>query len=277
MSATVAAPADKRFRRAHVKPARKGRVGLARAWMVLKVAGLCAMVAYASWRSIVLLTTSPALHVARIVVKGNKRVSTGEVEALLGQTGDQNILLVPLDDWRDRVAKHPWVEHASLRRVLPGAVEVDVHERTPMGIARLGRLLQLVAADGTLIDEYGPAYADLDLPIIDGLAASPAGAPLVDDARAALAARLLGDLRRRPDLAARVSQIDVSDARDAVVLLEDGLVQLRLGDRDFVERIQNYLDLSPVLRDRVAQIDTVDMRFGDRLFVRPTSGAGRAR
>jgi cell division septal protein FtsQ len=134
-----------------------------------------------------------------------------------------------------------------------------------------------VASDGTLIDEYGPAYADLDLPIIDGLAASPAGTPLVDDARAVLAARLLSDLRRRPDLFGRLSQIDVSDGRDAVVLLKDDNVQLRLGDRDFAERIQNYLDMSQALHDRVAQIDTVDMRFGDRLFVRPTSGAGRAR
>ena len=277
MSATVAAPADKRFRSAQVKPARKGRVGLARAWTVIKVAGLCLMAAYASWRSLVLLTTSPVLNVERIVVKGNKRVSAGEVEALLGQPGDRNILLVPLDEWRARVAKLPWVEHASLRRVLPGAVEVEVHERTPMGIARLGRVLRLVASDGTLIDEYGPNYADLDLPIIDGLAASPGGTPIVDEGRASLAARLLTDLRRRPDLFGRVSQIDVSDGRDAVILLKDDNVQLRLGDRDFAERIQNYLDLSQVLHDRVAQIDTVDMRFGERLFVRPTSGAGRAR
>ncbi len=44
---------------------------------------------------------------------------------------------------------------------------------------------------------------------------------------------------------------------------------LRLGDEDFAERIQGYRDLAPALRERVAEIDYVDLRFGDRLYVRP--------
>ena len=44
---------------------------------------------------------------------------------------------------------------------------------------------------------------------------------------------------------------------------------LRLGEQDFVDRIQGYLDLAPALRERVADIDYVDLRFGERLYVRP--------
>ena len=36
----VAAPADKRFRRVHVKPARKRQVSLRRAWIVARVTAL---------------------------------------------------------------------------------------------------------------------------------------------------------------------------------------------------------------------------------------------
>ena len=42
-----------------------------------------------------------------------------------------------------------------------------------MGVCRLNGQLYLVDRTGTLIDEFGPQYADLDLPIIDGLATSP--------------------------------------------------------------------------------------------------------
>ena len=42
-----------------------------------------------------------------------------------------------------------------------------------MGIGRVGSALYLVDAHGVIIDEYGPTYADIDLPIIDGLAAPP--------------------------------------------------------------------------------------------------------
>jgi hypothetical protein len=47
---------------------------------------------------------------------------------------------------------------------------------------------------------------------------------------------------------------------------------LRLGNRDFVARLQGYLDVAPALKDRVAAIDTVDLRFGERMYVRPLGG-----
>jgi hypothetical protein len=127
-----------------------------------------------------------------------------------------------------------------------------------------------------VIDEYGPNYADLDLPIIDGLTGRPGeSVSAVDERRARLAARLIAALQTRPDLAKRVSQIDVSDAHDAVVMLDGDTAMLRLGDEDFVARLQAYLDLGPALRERVAEIDYVDLRFGDRLYVRPVSRAKR--
>jgi cell division septal protein FtsQ len=85
-------------------------------------------------------------------------------------------------------------------------------------------------------------------------------------------------LESRPDLAQQVSQIDVTDAHDAVVILEGDTAMVRLGEQDFARRIQGYLELAPALRERVAGIDYVDMRFDERLYVRPVSPrAGEAR
>ena len=64
-----------------------------------------------------------------------------------------------------------------------------------------------------------------------------------------------------------MSQIDVTDAHDAVVMLEGDTAMLRLGEQDFADRIQEYLDLAPALRERVADIDYVDLRFDERLYV----------
>ena len=79
-----------------------------------------------------------------------------------------------------------------------------------MGIGRLGTALYLVDGSGVIIDEYGPAYADLDLPIIDGLAASPQdGGSIVDDARAEFAGRVIGGAGGAPEIA----QAGVADRR----------------------------------------------------------------
>ena len=173
-------------------------------------------------------------------------------------------------DWQERLLASPWVQEAELRRMLPARVDVEIHERRPIGIGRLAGALYLVDGRGVVIDEYGPNYAEFDLPIIDGLGARPAtGVGVVDENRARLAARVMAALDTRPDLARMVSQIDVTDAHDAVVILEGDTVMLRLGEQDFTDRIQEYLDLGPALRERVAEIDYVDLRFDDRLYVRP--------
>ena len=161
----------------------------------------------------------------------------------------------------------------SIRRVLPSTLEIIVRERTPMGIGRLGTALYVVDPHGVIVDEYGPNYADLDLPIIDGLSApgSKATGP-IDATRSEFAARTLSALATKPELAKRISQLDVSDPHNAVVILDGDTALLRLGESDFVERLQQYIDLAPALREKVATIDYVDLRFDERLYVRP---AGR--
>jgi len=127
-----------------------------------------------------------------------------------------------------------------------------------------------------VIDEFGPKYAEFDLPIIDGLDPSAGDRdPSAPARRAALAGRVLSDFQRRPDLGRRVSQINVSNANDAVVILKDDGALLHIGDAHFADRVQSYLDLATRLHEDVPRIDSVDLRFGDNVFVKP-QGTARA-
>jgi cell division protein FtsQ len=228
------------------------------------------VVLYAGYRGTNLVLQASGLQVRRITVHGNVRLSSGEVQAIVDGLRGSNILTVDLPGYRRRLLQSPWVADVALRRVLPATVEVFVSERRPMGLCRLGSSLYLVDPHGTLIDEFGPHYAEFDLPIIDGLVGPPGtGRPSIDEARAELAARVIDALAIRKDIAQRISQIDVSDAHDAVVLLQDDAAQLHLGEDRFLERLQSYVDLAPTLRQSVPEIDYVDLRFDERLYVRP--------
>jgi cell division septal protein FtsQ len=228
-----------------------------------------AVVSFGMYRLVHLALSSDALRVSKISVRGNERMSHGEVLAVLDGLRGRSMVTTDLEAWRQKLLDSPWVADAAIRRVLPGTVTVAISERKPMGIGRIREGLYLIDQDGAIIDEYGPNYAELDLPIIDGLTAAGAGQTLVDDKRASLAGRLLSDLRQRPDLAGRLSQVDVTDPRDAVIILKGDTALVRIGDDHFVERIQAYVDLQPTLRDRVPSIDYVDLRFGERVYVRP--------
>src|SRR5262249_18466019 len=158
------------------------------------------------------------LQVDRVTVVGNQRLSKSQVLAVLDGLRGDNIVSTDLDRWRRRLLASPWVRDAALRRSLPSTIEVVVWEREPIGIGRIGGDMYLVDERGVIIDQYGPQYADLDLPIIDGLGAASHDAPtLTDEARADLASRVIAAVRSKPKLAARLSQVDVSDLHNATV------------------------------------------------------------
>ena len=176
--------------------------------------------------------------------------------ALLAGLEGQHLLQTDLEAWRRRVLGSPWVEQATLRRVLPSTVEVTIRERLPIAIGRIRGDLYLVDEQGLVIDEYGPNYAQFDLPIVDGLADAGAGEPAIDPARAGLAADLLRALEQQPVLMKRISQIDVASAHDAVVLLDQDPALVHLGDEQFVQRLQRYLELHEALHSRVPTSST---------------------
>ena len=238
------------------------------ACVVVVVGGLAAAGRHAAGR----LQAAPFLAVSEIAVDGNNRLSEDDVLTLLDGISGVNILSVDLDRQRRRLLTSPWLQDGTLRRVLPSTIEVVVRERLPVALARIGDRLFLIDRAGVVIDQHGPRFADLNLPIVDGLAPSGALTPKVDPTRMALAVRLLDQLSARPEALAAVSQIDVNDPFDAVVLLDDDPALLHLGGDRFLERLRSYAELAPALRERVADIDYVDLRFEPRVYVRPVGG-----
>jgi cell division protein FtsQ len=271
---SVNARVEKNFRRARVKPTKRKSSRPRLSWRRLRGAACAVLVAYAGYRAFDLVVSASTLQVRRINVHGNVRLSAGEVQTLMGGLRGTSILTADLHAYRQRLLDSPWVADVALRRVLPSTVEVFVSERRPIGLCRLGNQVYLIDRHGTIIDEFGPQYAAFDLPIVDGLVRPPsAGEPAVDDRRAELAARVLDAIAQRKELALRVSQIDVRDLHDAVVLIDGDPALLHLGEDRFLERLQSYVDLAPALRDRVPDIDYVDLRFDERVYVRPGAAA----
>lgn len=273
---SVKAPTEKNFKRARVKPGKR-RGSRARVWWrAARIAATVTLVGYSTYRAFDLVVNAGALKIRSLSVTGNVRLSAGEVHALADGIRGTSILTADLAAYRRRLLESPWVADVALRRVLPSTIEVFVSERTPIGLCRIKNQLYLVDRTGVVIDEFGPAYATFDLPIIDGLVrAQSSGQPALDERRADLAARVLDGIAQRADIYRRVSQVDVNDLHDAVVLIDGDGALLHLGEDRFLERLQSYLDVASALRDRVQDIDYVDLRFDDRLYVRPVGTTHR--
>jgi cell division septal protein FtsQ len=268
----VSAPADKRFRRSHVRPTR--HTPWRSRWLKrLAGAAIVVALAFSVFGVAGYALSSKRLAIQHIEVRGNVRISNSEVRALLSDLIGTNVLTADIGASLDRLRRDSkWVADAEIRRVFPASVAVGLTEKRAFAIARDGEDLHLIDQTGIIIDSFGPDYAEFDLPVVNGLVSSPGAGLLIDLDRFALARRALGALQPRPDLAKRVSEIDVSDQRDVVFLLNDDTALIHVGADHFLERLQTYVELASTLRQRVPDIDHVDMRYmsyGGRVYVRP--------
>jgi cell division protein FtsQ len=264
-----ATPRDPRFVRARDGGARAHASWKARLWTGARVAALSIGLIGSGWYVQRVMTSGEAFEVRDIRSLGTRRLSDGEIDALLHGLVGRNIVTTDLEEWRTRLLSSPWVREASLRRALPDTIEVRIVERSPMAVAHAGDTLWLIDEQGAVVDEFGPRYGTLDLPIVEGLMgkdARQAGQP--DQARVALVSGTLQSLRDA-GLLGRVSQIDVGNLRNVTILLNDDPVLLQVGHEKFAERVQAYLDMEERLTRMVQEVESVDLRFENRVYVRP--------
>lgn len=109
------------------------------------------------------LTTS-YFSLREIVVTGEKRAKREEIINLSGARTGGNILAMDLKRVAERIESQPWIESASVRRVLPGGLSIEVKEREPFAILKAGRVFYL--------DRGGKPFKELD-------SADDAGYPVI--------------------------------------------------------------------------------------------------
>src|SRR5260370_42311936 len=103
----------------------------------------------------------------QIAVTGNHVVSREAVLQQFVHDRNRSVLSVPLEARRNQLEQIPWVESASVQRILPNRLRVELTERTPVAFARSGNELGLVDAHGVILDR--PRGEDLHFPIVTGV------------------------------------------------------------------------------------------------------------
>jgi len=99
----------------------------------------------------------------QIDVSGNRIVSREAVLQQFLRDRNRSIVSIPLDKRRSELEQIPWVETASVQRILPNHLRVELTERTPIAFLKNGNELALVDAQGVILDR--PEGEDLHFPI----------------------------------------------------------------------------------------------------------------
>jgi cell division protein FtsQ len=256
----------------------------------LKIAGVIAAVVVAcgalsawaysygihSWRF--RIDSSDAVEIA-----GVRNASRAHVMEVAGADIGRNIFFVPLDERKKQLEQIPWVEEATVMRLLPNRESVTIRERTPVAFAQIGSRISLIDANGVVMGMPADRKIKYSFPVIRGIADTE---PLSSRAAAMkIYNRLVGELSATdtdenaatssPNYVKQLSEIDLSDPENVKVTANDpgGTMVVHLGAQDFLPRYKLYVTHIAEWRQQFQNVQSVDLRYEGQVIVNPDKPA----
>lgn len=222
----------------------------------------------------------PATRSDSIRVNGLRNASRTAVMHVFEGDRGRSIFDVRPDERRMRLKTVDWVRDASVRRIWPNRLQVDVQERVPVAIvpvaARLtGHFSDPVTYQPMLIDEEGfllrlRGAMPNNLPVLTGLR------PTDDvEARHNRVTRMLRLLDELHEYRARIPEVDVSDLENLRIAYQtqDQQVILVLGNERYLDRLRVFLRHYDGIRERLPQRAVLDVSLEGRITAVQTSEA----
>jgi cell division protein FtsQ len=221
--------------------------------------------------------SSPALRITGFKIDGADRVDRAELTALTSVVERQaNIFSIHPGRLAREVEKHRWVESCSIKRILPDRLRVRLVQKVPAGLARHGERLLLVDHHGEVIEEP-PAAAGWSgmFPLLTGFSDELGWEAHQGRVRDSL--QLAGLLRtlEQDRVIPRVAEVDMAEPDNARIWFDGRDYPVLLGDRDFTHKLTQYRLMEKTLEERHGgNLLYVDLRFRDRVIVKPIPGTG---
>ncbi len=208
-----------------------------------------------------------------IQITGNKHVSRAQILQVMGGDIGRNVYFVPLDDRRKALEQIPWVQSASVMRLLPNRLRVDIQERTPVAFVQFGQRVELIDGEGMVMDIPVGTRANWTFPVIVGVRDND---PLSTRAsRMKIYQRLINDLDSTGEKnSLDLNEVDLSDPEDAKVTVADNdrSVLLHLGDSDFLDRFKIFKAHLKEWQQQHANLQSVDLRYEHQVILNEDSG-----
>jgi cell division protein FtsQ len=201
--------------------------------------------------------------VARTVIfTGNKHLTEEELMALAGLKGGENLLTLSNSAVFERLSKSPWIVFASVRKDLPDSVHIMVREAEPFALLDMNGRLFLVDNKGNMLEELTSSSMPF-LPIISG---SPFGPKETFNEAINLVKAV-----KESELSSRKDHIEIiADKAQEMALNLDGLV-VKVGKGEYEEKLMRLMEIESEIKRREIPVDYIDLRFANRVIVKPVN------
>jgi cell division protein FtsQ len=222
-----------------------------------------------------------------VEISGVRNASRAHVMEVAGADIGRNVFFVPLDDRKKQLEQIPWVQEATVMRLLPNRIAVTIHERTPVAFAQIGSRTSLIDANGVVMGLPANRQTKYSFPVIRGITDTE---PLSSRAAAMkIYNRLVSELGAADgegtasssspnggtNYVKQLSEVDLSDPENVKVTANDpgGTMVVHLGAQDFLPRYKLYVAHIAEWRQQFQNVQSVDLRYEGQVIVNPDKTA----
>jgi len=229
------------------------------------------------------LLYSPAMLLLKpdqIELTGNHIVSREAVLQQFVHDHNRSVLRVALDTRRSQIEQIPWVESASVQRILPNRIRVELTERTPVAFARNGNELALIDAHGVILER--PQGEDLRFPIVSGVSED------VPRDQREKRMQVYQEFTKGIDLVRAgssegVSELDLSNPKDLRVVMtglagptDSQAVTIHFGAGEFTGKYKMLVDNFSQWQANTGRVQSIDLQYMRQVVVNPDTSTGAA-
>ncbi|MBS0528920.1 MAG: FtsQ-type POTRA domain-containing protein [Proteobacteria bacterium] len=202
-------------------------------------------------------------RITAVTINGRKQLTQDEVLAIGGVNGRSSLLFLDAASVRDSLKANPWIADATVLKLYPGALQINITERKAFALWQENGKLSVIADDGAVLEPY--------------VTRSFASLPLVVGKGAETRARdFLALVEKYPVVNSQLKAAIFVGERRWNLRLKDGL-DIRLPEADVGNALTTLVRLDKDDRLLSRDITAIDMRLPDRLTVRLSEDAAKAR
>jgi cell division protein FtsQ len=209
------------------------------------------------------LANSAGFRITSVAINGRKQLSQDEVLAIGGVNGRSSLLFLDAATVRDKLKANPWIADATVLKLYPGQLQIDIVERSAFALWQQDGRLSVIADDGAVLEPYLSRHF-ISLPLVVGKGAETH------------ARDFLALLARYPQVQSVTKAAIFVGERRWNLRLKDGL-DIRLPENDVGNALAALSKLDKEERLFSRDIVAVDMRLPDRLTVQLSDDAAKAR
>jgi cell division protein FtsQ len=209
----------------------------------------------------------------QIEVTGNHIVSREAVLQQFAHDRGRSVLRIPLDARRGALEEISWVEAATVQRILPNRIRVELTERTPIAFLRNGTELALIDGHGVILDR--PRGEDLQFPIITGLSENMAREER--GKRMQTYQEFMKDVDLvRSGSSDRVSEVDLSNPKDLRAVMtgiasasDTQALTIHFGAGDFTGKYRMVVENFAQWQASNGRVQSIDLQYAKQVVLNP--------